>query len=44
MANPGSALITIMDISRVVARIEVPQAEASSVKVGQIATLTQPGQ
>ena len=42
MANPGSPLITIMDISRVVARIEVPQAEASAVKVGQTATLTQP--
>ena len=42
MANPGSALITIMDISRVVARIQVPQAEAAAVKVGQTATLTQP--
>lgn len=42
MANPGSALITIMDISRVIARIEIPQAEAPSVKVGQTATLTQP--
>jgi multidrug efflux pump subunit AcrA (membrane-fusion protein) len=42
MANPGSAIITIMDISRVVARIEVPQAEASTLKVGQTATLSQP--
>jgi HlyD family secretion protein len=42
MANPGSALITIMDISRVVAHIQVPQAEASALKVGQTATLTQP--
>jgi multidrug efflux pump subunit AcrA (membrane-fusion protein) len=42
MANPGSAVITVMDISRVVARIEVPQNEASTLKVGQTATLTQP--
>jgi multidrug efflux pump subunit AcrA (membrane-fusion protein) len=42
MANPGSALITIMDISRVVARIQVPQAEASTLRVGQTAKLTQP--
>ena len=42
MANPGSPIITIVDISRVIARIEIPQAEASTVKVGQIATLTQP--
>jgi multidrug efflux pump subunit AcrA (membrane-fusion protein) len=42
MANPGAAVITVMDISRVVARIEIPQAEASAVKVGQTATLTQP--
>ncbi len=42
MANPGSAVITIMNISRVIARVQVPQAEASAVKVGQTATLTQP--
>ena len=42
MANPGSALISIMDISRVVARIQVPQAESSTLKVGQTARLTQP--
>ena len=34
-------LLTIMDISRVVARVNVPQAEASSVKVGQSAIITQ---
>jgi len=42
MANPGSPLLTVMNISRVIARIEVPQAEASAVKIGQTATLTQP--
>jgi multidrug efflux pump subunit AcrA (membrane-fusion protein) len=42
MANTGTAVITIMDISRVVARVQVPQAESLTVKVGQTATLTQP--
>jgi multidrug efflux pump subunit AcrA (membrane-fusion protein) len=44
MANPGSALITVVDISRVVARINVPQSDAATVKVGQTALLTQPDQ
>jgi multidrug efflux pump subunit AcrA (membrane-fusion protein) len=42
MANPGAPVITIMDISRVVARVDVPQSEASTVKVGQTAILTRP--
>ncbi len=42
VANPGTPLLTIVDISRVVARVDVPQAEASAVKIGQTATLTQP--
>lgn len=42
MANPGSPLMTIVDISRVIARVDVSQAEAFAVKVGQTATLTQP--
>ncbi len=42
MANAGSPLLTIVDISRVVARVDVPQGEASAVKVGQTAALTQP--
>lgn len=41
MANPGAPLITIMDISRVVARIDVAQGDASAVKVGQPAILTE---
>lgn len=41
IAAPGTPLLTIMDISRVVARVNVPQAEASSVKVGQTALITQ---
>jgi HlyD family secretion protein len=42
MASPGSPVITVVDISRVIARVNVPQSEASSVKVGQSATLSQP--
>jgi len=32
---PGTPLLTIMDISRVVARINIPQNQGGSVKVGQ---------
>jgi RND family efflux transporter MFP subunit len=42
MANAGSPLITIVNISRVIARVEVPQSQASAVKVGQTTVLTQP--
>ncbi len=42
MANPGAPIITVMDISRVVARVNVPQAEAAAVKLGQTASITQP--
>lgn len=42
MANPGSPVITVVDISRVIARVAVPQAEVSAVKVGQTAKITQP--
>jgi HlyD family secretion protein len=42
MANPGTPLISIVDISRVIARVDVPQAEASTVQVGQTAILSRP--
>jgi len=42
MANPGAPLITVVDISRVVARVNVPQSDASAVKTGQTAVLSQP--
>jgi outer membrane protein TolC/multidrug resistance efflux pump len=42
MANPGSPVITIVDISRVVARIDIPQSDAPAVKIGQTAMLTRP--
>jgi multidrug efflux pump subunit AcrA (membrane-fusion protein) len=41
IAGPGMPLLTVMDISRVVARVNVPQADASSLKVGQTAIITQ---
>jgi HlyD family secretion protein len=37
MASAGSPLLTIMDISRVVARVNIPQNQGGSVKVGQMA-------
>ena len=40
MATPGTPLLTVMDISRVVARVNVPQAQAGAVKVGHPAILT----
>jgi multidrug efflux pump subunit AcrA (membrane-fusion protein) len=43
MANPGAPIITSVDISRVVARVNIPQVDASVVKIGQTATITQPG-
>jgi RND family efflux transporter MFP subunit len=39
MANPGAPLVTVMDISAVVARVNVPIAQASAIKVGQPATI-----
>jgi HlyD family secretion protein len=41
IAGPGMPLLTVMDVSRVVARVNVPQADAPFVKVGQTAFITQ---
>jgi HlyD family secretion protein len=43
LASPGTPLLTVIDISRVVARVNVPQAHAAMVRVGHPAILTQPG-
>jgi HlyD family secretion protein len=40
MASTGSPLLTVMDMSAVVARINMPQSQAKDVKVGDEATLT----
>jgi multidrug efflux pump subunit AcrA (membrane-fusion protein) len=37
MANAGTALITIVDISSVIARVNIPQSQAAFVKAGQSA-------
>jgi HlyD family secretion protein len=40
MASPTTPLLTVIDVSSVVARVNVPQAEASAIKVGQPATIS----
>jgi multidrug efflux pump subunit AcrA (membrane-fusion protein) len=40
MATPGTPLLTVMDVSRVVARANVPQHLAGPLKIGQTATIT----
>jgi multidrug efflux pump subunit AcrA (membrane-fusion protein) len=37
MAVPGTPMLTVMDVSKVVARINIPQNQASGVKIGQTA-------
>lgn len=39
MASAGAPLITIMDISSVIARVNIPQSQAAYVRVGQPATV-----
>jgi multidrug efflux pump subunit AcrA (membrane-fusion protein) len=41
LAVPGTPLLTVIDISRVVARVNIPQNQANLVRLGQTATLTQ---
>ena len=43
IASPGTPLITVMDISVVIARAHFPQSQAHLLKVGDPATLTVPG-
>jgi multidrug efflux pump subunit AcrA (membrane-fusion protein) len=38
IATQGTPLFVVMDVSRVVARLNVPQAEAATIRVGQPAT------
>jgi multidrug efflux pump subunit AcrA (membrane-fusion protein) len=44
VAQPGTPLMTIMNISSVVARANVPQNQATEVRVGQSATIKLTGQ
>src|ERR1017187_4084857 len=41
MAAPGTPMLTIMDISRVVARVNIPQNQGNLIKVGQPAEVIQ---
>ena len=40
IATTGSPLLVVMDVARVVARVNVPTADAAGVKLGQLATVT----
>ncbi|MCU1237965.1 MAG: efflux transporter, family, subunit [Candidatus Solibacter sp.] len=42
MAAAGTPLLQVIDISKVVARVNVPQNQAATLKVGQPATIAQP--
>jgi RND family efflux transporter MFP subunit len=43
MAAAGTALLTVMDTSQVIARLHIPQSEAALLKIGDKATLAVPG-
>ena len=44
MAAAGTPLLTVMDISQIIARAHIPQPEAALLKVGDNATITVPGE
>ncbi len=44
MAAAGTPLLTVMDISQVVARAHIPQPESALLKVGDPATILVPGE
>lgn len=44
MAAAGAPLITVMDLSHVIAKAHIPQPDASLLKLGDEATLTVPGE
>src|ERR1700675_221949 len=43
MAAAGTAIVTVMDISSVIAKAHIPQADAALLKVGDRGTITVPG-
>jgi len=43
MAAAGTALLTVMDLSSVIAKAHIPQSEAAYLKVGNEGTITAPG-
>jgi len=44
MAAAGTPLLTVMDISQVIARAHIPQQDAALLKLGDKATITAPGE
>jgi multidrug efflux pump subunit AcrA (membrane-fusion protein) len=44
MAAAGTPLLTVMDVSQVIARAHIPQQEAALLKLGDKATITAPGE
>ena len=44
MASTGAPLLTVMDVSRIVARANIPQEQAAYLKIGNPATITAPGE
>ncbi len=43
MATAGSPLLTVMDVSSVIAKVHIPQSEAALLKVGDKGSITAPG-
>src|ERR1035438_3620021 len=43
MAAAGTPLITVMDVSSVIAKAHIPQNDAAALKVGDKGTMTVPG-
>ncbi|MGH9513525.1 MAG: efflux RND transporter periplasmic adaptor subunit [Terriglobales bacterium] len=43
MATAGTPLITVMDVSQVIARSHIPQQDAALLKIGDKATISAPG-
>ena len=43
MAAAGTALLTVMDLSSVIAKAHIPQSDAAALKVGDKGTMTVPG-
>jgi len=43
MASAGTPLLTVMDISKVIARAHIPQTDAALLKIGNSATIEAPG-
>ena len=44
MAAAGTALLTVMDVSQVIARAHIPQQDAALLKLGDKATIAAPGE